>query len=124
MFMGNKTYQNYMSDADIIEVYKKDRKAGNEKMIEKYRDYIYYVIKKYYPTFHNETPDMFQHGAIGMMNAMTSYDASKGAFTTHCTPYIKKEISKYVRFMASESSEYFASLHTAVERAKTGCHPQ
>mgnify|MGYP000068439690 FL=1 len=68
MFMGNKTYQNYMSDADIIEVYKKDRKAGNEKMIEKYRDYIYYVIKKYYPTFHNETPDMFQHGAIGMMN--------------------------------------------------------
>ena len=35
MFMGNKTYQNYMSDADIIEVYKKDRKAGNEKMIEK-----------------------------------------------------------------------------------------
>lgn len=50
MFMGNKTYQNYMSDADIIEVYKKDRKAGNEKMIEKYRDYIYYVIKKYYPT--------------------------------------------------------------------------
>ena len=119
MFMGNKTYQNYMSDADIIEVYKKDRKAGNEKMIEKYRDYIYYVIKKYYPTFHNETPDMFQHGAIGMMNAMTSYDASKGAFTTHCTPYIKKEISKYVRFMASESSEYFASLNTAVEREKT-----
>lgn len=26
MFMGNKTYQNYMSDADIIEVYKKTEK--------------------------------------------------------------------------------------------------
>ena len=89
MFMGNKTYQNYMSDADIMEVYKKERKAGNEKMIEKYRDYIYYVIKKYYPTFRSEALDMFQHGAIGIMNAMVSYDANKGAFTTHCTPYVK-----------------------------------
>ena len=40
-------------------------------------------------------------------------------FTTYCTPYIKKELGKHLRFMAGESSEYFASVHNSVERAKS-----
>lgn len=114
-----KKYENYMSDAEIMKLYNKDKTHGTEKMLEKYNDYIYYIINKVYPSFHREIQDMYQNGVIGMMNAMTSYNPEKGTFTTHCTPYIKKEISKHVRFISSESSEYFAAIHTSVSRAKT-----
>lgn len=118
--MGNtKTYENCMCDSDIMEVYKKDRCIGNELMLEKYHDYIYYIIKKHYPSFNREASELFQHGAIDIMNALQTYDPSKASFTTYCTPYIKKELGKHLRFMAGESSEYFASVHNSVERAKS-----
>lgn len=73
--MGNtKTYENCMCDSDIMEVYKKDRCIGNELMLEKYHDYIYYIIKKHYPSFNREASELFQHGAIGIMNALQTYD--------------------------------------------------
>ena len=62
---------------------------------------------------------MYQQGVIGIMNAMRSYNPEKGAFTTYSTPFIKKEISKHVRFIAGESSEYFAAVHNSVNRAKS-----
>lgn len=114
-----KEYKNYKSDAEIMDMYKKDKKAGSEAMVEKYSDYIYYIINKHYPTFYRETSDMYQHGVIGIMSALRTYNANKGAFTTHCTPFIKKELGKHIRFMSSESSEYFASIHNSVKKAKT-----
>lgn len=113
-----KTYENFMSDAEIMEVYKTDKKKGNVKMIEKYSDYVHYVIKKYYPSFRKEVADMYQQGVIGIMNAMRTYHPDKGSFSTYSTPFIKKELSNHIRFMACESSEYFASVHNSVERAK------
>lgn len=78
--MGNtKTYENCMCDSDIMEVYKKDRCIGNELMLEKYHDYIYYIIKKHYPSFNREASELFQHGAIGIMNALQTYDPSKAS---------------------------------------------
>lgn len=97
--MGNtKTYENCMCDSDIMEVYKKDRCIGNELMLEKYHDYIYYIIKKHYPSFNREASELFQHGAIGIMNALQTYDPSKASFTTYCTPYIKKNLINYPPF--------------------------
>lgn len=118
MSMDNN-YKNQPSDKVIMGIYYKDKAAGQEKMLEKYTDYIYYVISKTYPTFRTETEDMFQSGVIGIIHAMQTYNPEKGAFTTHCTPYIKKEISKHIRFLSSESSEYFAAVHNTVSRAKT-----
>lgn len=114
-----KKYENFLSDAEIVEVYRKDITRGVDMMIGKYSDYIHYVIKKYYPSFTRETEDMFQSGAIGIMEAMKRYRPEKGAFSTYCTPFIKKEISKQVRFVAAEKSEYFATVHNNVEKAKT-----
>lgn len=111
--------QGRMSDVEIMAIYRKNKKAGNEKMISKYSNYVYDVINNSYPTFHKEIPEMYQQGVIGIMNAMHSYDPEKGAFTTYSTPFIKKEISKHVRFIAGESSEYFAAVHNAVNRAKS-----
>ena len=111
--------QGRMSDVEIMAIYRKDKKAGNEQMINKYSKYVYDVINSSYPTFHKEIPEMYQQGVIGIMNAMHSYDPEKGAFTTYSTPFIKKEISKHVRFIAGESSEYFASIHNSINRAKS-----
>lgn len=117
--MSKNKYENCMSDTEIMEIYKKDKHEGITKMVEKYSDYVYYVIRTYYPSFSNEIADMYQNGVIGIINAMRAYNPEVAAFSTYSTPYIKKEISKHVRFMASESSEYFAAVHNSVERAKT-----
>ena len=53
MNKANK-YDDFLSDADIMNIYKENPKAGIEVMIEKYSDYIYYVIKKHYPSFIKE----------------------------------------------------------------------
>ena len=74
--------QGRMSDVEIMAIYRKDKKAGNEQMINKYSKYVYDVINSSYPTFHKEIPEMYQQGVIGIMNAMHSYDPEKGAFTT------------------------------------------
>ncbi len=118
MNKANK-YDDFLSDADIMNIYKENPKAGIEVMIEKYSDYIYYVIKKHYPSFIKEASDMYQNGVIGLINAMKRYHPEKGAFFSYSTPFIKKELSSYVRFVAAESSEYFAAVHNSVERAKT-----
>lgn len=115
----NKNYENKLSDEEIMELYKKDKNTGINLMIEKYSDYIHYVINKYYPSFSRETEDMYQNGVIGIIEAMKNYQADKASFTTYCTPFVKKEISKHVRFVASEKSEYFATVHNHVEKAKT-----
>lgn len=116
---NTKNYMNYLSDAEIMKIYKENRQSGNEKMIDKYSNYVYDVIRTYYSTFHKDMADMYQQGVIGIMNAMRSYNPEKGAFTTYSTPFIKKEISKHVRFIAGESSEYFAAVHNSVNRAKS-----
>ena len=33
-----KKYENYMSDAEIMKLYNKDKTHGTEKMLEKYND--------------------------------------------------------------------------------------
>lgn len=113
-----REYKNYMSDSEIMDIYRNDKQAGGEKMVEKYSDYIYYMIKKHYPSYYKESAEMYQHGVIGIMTAMRTYDENKGTFTTHCTPFIKKEMGRHIRFMSSESSEYYASIHSSVEKAK------
>lgn len=118
VWMRAKTCKTFMSDAEIMEIYKTDKKLGNVKMIEKYSHYIYYMIQKFYPSFLKDTADMYQQGAIGIMNAMKNYHPDKGCFSTYSTPFIKKELSSHVRFVVCESSEYFSSIHTSVERAK------
>lgn len=114
-----REYKDYMSDAEIMDIYKTDKQAGSEKMVEKYTDYVYYLIKKHYPSYYKETDEMYQHGVIGILTALRTFDADRGTFTTHCTPFIKKEIGKHIRYMSSESSEYYASIHSSVEKAKT-----
>lgn len=116
---NKKNYKKMMTDAEIHTLYKKDKAAGNEKIVEKYSDYIYYMLKKYYPSYKKYTEDMYQNGCIGLMMALRSYNPEKGAFSTHCTPFIKKEIGKETRFLSGEKTEYYAALSTKINRAKT-----
>lgn len=118
MQKSNK-YENYSSDAKIMEIYHLNKQDGIKMMVEKYSDYIYYIIKQHYPSFTKDYTDMFQNGVIGIIEAMKGYHPDKGSFHTYSTPFIKKEISKHIRFVASESSEYFATVHNSVKRAKT-----
>lgn len=114
-----KSYEGCLSDEEIMKLYRLDNQKGYEKIIEKYSDYVYYVIHKHFPSFNKEIEDLYQYGVIGLMNALQSYDSEKGAFTTHCTPYVKKELSKQIRYLAGEKSAYYATIHNAVSKAKS-----
>lgn len=116
---SKKNYDNYISDSEIMNLYTHNEQEGYEKIIDKYSKYIYHIIHAYFPSYHKYTEELYQQGAIGLMNAMKSYDPRKGAFTTHCTPYVKKELSKQIMHISGEPSAYYASIHNAVTRAKS-----
>lgn len=115
----NEKEKNVMSDAEIMALYQTDAGTAKEKMIEKYSTYIYHVIKTAFPTYAGSRQELYQHGVIGILRAMQGYNPGKSAFLTYCTPYIKNEMSRHVRFLSNESSEYYAAVHNQVERAKT-----
>ena len=116
--MDKHVKKQYLSDEAIMEIYKNDKNKGTEKMVEKYTEYVYHIIATNYPTYRTETADLYQNGTIGIMSAMKSYNPEKGAFTTYCTPYIKKELGNHIRFLSNESSEYYAAIHNHVKKAK------
>lgn len=107
-----------MKDAEIAELYSRDYLLANEKIVEKYSNYVYYTLHKYYPTYKEYYEDMYQEGISGILKALKTYDASRGAFTTYCTPFIRSECSAFIRYRQGEPSEHYAKLNRVVRSAE------
>lgn len=106
-----------LSDAEIMEMYKKNEREGIRLMVDKYQNYVWHIINTCYPTFNYEKEDLFQNGVIGIMVAMKRFNPERSSFTTYCTPFLKKEISKQLQFITSERSAYYAAIHSDVDKA-------
>lgn len=107
-----------LSDREIMELYRKDRRKGNEAAIKKYNNYIYKSIYQQCPTWLREKEDLYQSGCVGIMTALEGYDADKGKFLTYCSGFVKKELGKQVLIFLGESSEYYAGIHRKVIRSR------
>lgn len=107
-----------ISDKELMELYKADLCKGNAVVIEQYKNYVYDMIHKNYPTYKREIEDLYQAGCEGLMKALKGYDANKGAFYNYCYEFIHGELNKHIRFLNGESSVYYASLHQKIIKAE------
>lgn len=68
----------------------------SQKLIENNMSLVYYVIRKYYPTYINDE-DIKQTGMVGLCNAANSWDEEKSTFSTYAIQCIMNQIKYYFR---------------------------
>lgn len=57
---------------------------------------IYYVLNKYYPGYKEVWEDLYQVGAIALVNCIKRYDKDKGKISTYAVESIRNEIYKEI----------------------------
>ena len=82
-----------MSNEELA-VLAKEEKVYAEILIRRNMGLVYTVAHQYnFPGV--EFEDRVQEGAIGMFEAIKTFDPEKGLFSTHCIPWIRARILKY-----------------------------
>ena len=117
-----KRLTNEINDNDIVCLFVNggsDAKLATTLLVEKYQDYVHFIIKSFFPSYAVNNDDMFQCGVVGLLKALRTYDPGKSKFTTHCVPFVRKECISQIRFESGEGSEYYHAVHSAVEKAKS-----
>ena len=69
------------------------QRSERDKLIEDNMNLVYFVIRKYYPTFINDE-DLIQTGMIGLCKAADKFDPERGTFSTYASVLIRNEIRK------------------------------
>ena len=67
-----------------------------DKLIEDNMMLVYYIIRKYYPTFINDE-DIVQCGMVGLCQAAEYYDEKQGKFSTLASKLILNNVSNEIR---------------------------
>ncbi|MDR1101382.1 MAG: SigB/SigF/SigG family RNA polymerase sigma factor [Clostridiales bacterium] len=71
--------------------------AARDRLVEDNLGLVRSVAKKFYGRGH-ESDDLFQIGAIGLIKAITKFDATFGVrFSTYAVPMIMGEIKRFIR---------------------------
>lgn len=110
-------YEN-VTDRQIHEVYQSDRELAGKMAIEKYRNYIPYIVRRNFPSFTANMEDMIQSGSLGLLQALKTFDPDKcDSLMSYSKNFIKNEMCREIRFQTGISSEHYHELHTAVSRA-------
>ena len=93
---------------------------AKDQIVFRFGKYVMFVMHKYFPQFEKKhQSELFNCGAIGLMNAMRCYDGAY-AFTTYSKNFIIHEMSEYTRFVTNIPSPHYAKLQKDVRRAKEG----
>lgn len=67
----------------------------DEELIEKYRDMVRHIARKYF-LLQADNEDLEQEGLIGLYEAIRSFDASKGSFSSHAWRCIERRIQNVI----------------------------
>lgn len=84
-------------EARLLELYKKGDQTARSKLIEHNLRLVAHVVKKYYSAG-VDNDDLISIGTIGLIKAVSSYDADKGIrLATYASRCIENEILMYFR---------------------------
>lgn len=93
------------------------RKAVDEIVVD-HTPFIYRIINAHFSTFKPEyTQDMYQHGVLGILEALKKYDPAKSKPTTFFHFYVIHEISTFIAENIHCTSAYCASSIKTINRA-------
>ena len=80
---------------NISEDLPEDTKLSDEELIEKYRDMVRHIARKYF-LLQGDNEDLEQEGLIGLYEAIRSFDEAKGSFSGHAWRCIERRIQNVV----------------------------
>ncbi len=106
---------------EIMEMYKSgdpvQKKNAIGQAVNQYDLYVKDLIHTYYHSFaEHYFDDLYQFGIIGLIESLDNYDG-KHAFTTHCSRYVRHEISLFVCSLQGNRSVYYACHQKMVRLA-------
>ena len=84
-----------LTKKNISEDLPEDRKLSDEELIEKYRDMVRHIARKYF-LLQGDNEDLEQEGLIGLYEAIRSFDEAKGSFSGHAWRCIERHIQNVV----------------------------
>lgn len=111
-----------MTNEEIIVRIQAGDAALTETLLNQNRKYIYAVAQRYQmAAIHNrgcDKDDLIQAATLGMIEAVGKWDASRGAFLTVATLYMKKHIRSMIGVHSSrrsiENERAIVSLHEPI----------
>lgn len=68
----------------------------NERLVEENMSLVYFIVKRYYPTFTRDE-DIIQVGLLALCNAANTWDESKTKFSTYAGHCIRNAINNELR---------------------------
>lgn len=71
-------------------------KDERDKLITENMRLVYYLVRKYYPTYIGNE-DVIQEGMVGLIKAADTWDEEKRSFSTYATNCIINQIRMYFR---------------------------
>lgn len=87
-------------------------------VVEKFGRFVHSIIRKSYNTYvekHEE--ELYQCGAIGLINAMVNYDVNKGAFTTFSKHFVQHEITEQLNFLNNDTTVHYNNMRKKITNA-------
>ncbi len=105
-------------EEECLRLLKTGDKSARDKLIEHNLRLVAHVIKKYYtPT--SDPNDLISIGTIGLIKAVSSFDADKGIrFATYAARCIENEMLMYCRTLKKTSLD--VSLSDSIETDRDG----
>ena len=105
-------------EEECLRLLKTGDKSARDKLIEHNLRLVAHVIKKYYtPT--SDPNDLISIGTIGLIKAVSSFDADKGIrFATYAARCIENEMLMYCRTLKKTSLD--VSLSDSIETDREG----
>lgn len=89
-----------------------------ECAIEELKGFIYYTIKKTYPTYIKDNfYDLVQEGKLGIIVGMQKYDPDKGMPTTFFSPYIKHEMQNLITRQVDKTTAHYSTKIKEINKA-------
>lgn len=94
------------------------RRKAVDEIVADHSPFIYRIINQHFSSFKPEyAQDMYQHGVLGILEALKKYDPAKSRPTTFFHFYVIHEISTFVAENVHCTTAYCASSIKTVNRA-------
>lgn len=106
----NDAFRNYETGKEMMN-------NAKEQMIDKLKQFIYYVIERRFNTFKKYSKDLFQEGVIGILKGIDSYNPQKGKPTTYFYIYILHEMTEFINENINKTTSHYAANIVKVKKA-------
>lgn len=93
------------------------RLEARDALVEEILPFVGYVIREKYGSFIKDYDELFQEGALAIMEDIENYDPEKGALTTFFMPRIRNRISSTITERVNKTNRYYAKKMKIVKEA-------